>query len=209
MVSPERSKDMIFRDDRMIIQFRFDDPAIRFQAQNLSTTSMRIDWPHVSLGIYGSSFSIRNMATFYDSTRALSVGEPIPPFGVIRDVILPRSNTYVEAGRWRVDNLLPTIDGNSRTMQNTIMRQIGSSISLRLPIEFGSETKTYQFSFSVDAVKSITWENYRRPAWLPPEPPVQAVGPTSGDQIAAVVVVGSFLGFIRYVMTMKKNPVVE
>jgi hypothetical protein len=53
MVAPVKSPNLLFRDDRLIIQFRFDDPAIRFQAQNISSTNMRIDWTKASLGIGG------------------------------------------------------------------------------------------------------------------------------------------------------------
>lgn len=209
MTGPERSKEMLFRDKQLMIQFRVDDPGIRFQAQNISPAEMRIDWPKATITVHGTSSPVRNLSTFYDSTKAQPAGQTIPPMGVIRQAVVPRGNSYFDGTQWRVEDLLPTTDGNIRSMQNTITRMVGTTIELRLPIECGSESRSYLFSFAVDSVMQIPWREYRPASWIPPHPPVKGLRPAPEQQIAAVIIAGSFLGFLSYMMTMKKVPVVE
>jgi hypothetical protein len=94
-------------------------------------------------------------------------------------------------------------------MQETIMNMVGSAIDVNLPISVGANPRKYRFTFVVDSVKQIEWRDYRPAAWLPPHPPVHRLQPTTEDQITAAILVGSFLGFFRYVLTMKKSPVSE
>jgi len=209
MVAPAKSSDLLFRDERLIIQFRFDDPAIRFQAQNISTGAMRIDWAKVSLGLRGSYTSVRNLSTFYDSSGTASISEPIPPLAVIRDVILPRDNVSFDGRQWRARDLMPTLDGNSRALQDSILNMVGGTVDVVLPVEFESDVRSYHLTFSIDSVKQMAWDEYRLPAWFPPGPSGQNLKPTSGDQITAVILVSGFLGFFTYMLTAKKAPVSE
>jgi hypothetical protein len=209
MVAPAKSSDLLFRDGRLIIQFRFDDPAIRFQAQNISPDTMWIEWGKASLDLLGSSTSVRNLLTFYDSSSAVSVGPPIPPMGVIRDVILPSGNVSFDGRQWQERDLLPTTDDNSPALRDSILNMAGASIDLTLPAAFGSDVHSYHFTFSIDSVKQTAWDDSRVPAWLPTRPPARSLKPTAGDQITAAILASSFLGFFTYLLTAKKTPVVE
>jgi hypothetical protein len=209
MVGPGKSKDMLFRDEQLIIQFRVDEPGVRFQAQNISPDTMRIDWSKATIGVHGLVSPIRTMSTFYDTTKEQPASQILPSLGVVRDVILPRGNTYFDGTQWRIDDVLPTTDANTHGMRATIMRLVGSTIEIRLPIECGSEVRPYVFSFSVDSVHQISWSDYRPAPWIPPHPPVKGLRPTSQDNFTTVVIAGGFLGFLRYMMTLKKVPVVE
>jgi len=209
MVGPEKSKDMLYRDEQLIIQFRVDEPGIRFQAQNISPDTMRIDWSKATIGGRGLSSPIRTMSTFYDTTKQQPASQILPSLGVIRDVILPRGSIYFDGARWRVDDLLPTTDANTRAMRTIITSLVGSTIEIRLPIECGSDVRPYVFSFSVDSVRQISWSDYRPTPWLPAPPPVKGLRPTSKDNFTTVFIAGGFLGFLQYMMTMNKVPVVE
>jgi len=209
MFAPEKSKDMLFRDDQLIIQFRMDNPGIRFQIQNISPTDMRIDWANASIGIHNAYSPVRNISTIYDTTAKVPASQIIPPLGVIRDAILPRGNTYFDGAQWRVDDLLPTTDANSRAMKNNIMGQVGSSIDVILPLEFGSGVRTYQFTFSVDSVRQLAWSDYRPASWLPPQPPIRRLQQSSEDWVTAAILATGFVVVLRYVTAAKKTPVVE
>jgi hypothetical protein len=209
LVAPSRSSDLLFRDDHLIIQFRFDDPAIRFQAQNLSADTLRINWEKASLDVRGSSTPVRHLSTFYDSTAAASDSSPIPSLGVIRDVILPSRNVSFDGKQWRERDLLPTTDGHSLALRDSILNMTGATVSLILPLTFGSNVRSYRFVFSIDSVRQIAWNEYRLPAWLPPQPSPQDLKPTTGDQITAAIITSGFLGFFAYMLTLKKTPVVE
>ena len=209
MVAPEKSKDMFFRDDQLIIQFRMDNPGIRFQIQNISPTDMQIDWARASIGIHNAYSPVRNISTIYDTTAKIPSSQLIPPLGVIRDAILPRGNIYFDGAQWRVDDLIPTTDANSRAMMNTIMKLVGNSIDVILPVEFGWGVHTYQFTFSVDSVRQMAWSDYRPASWLPPQPPVRRLQQSAEDWVTAAILATGFLVVLRYVMAAKKSPVVE
>ncbi len=207
--APEKSAAMLFRDDRFIIQFRFDDPAIRFQLQNISQAVMQLDWANASLRLGGPLLAVRSISSFYDTSFVPAMSSPIPPLGVVRDVVAPRPNITVRGRTWHVADLLPTTDANSFDLESAIRGAVGRTVELTLPVRFGAAAATYRFVFSIDSVKQISWSEYRPPAWLPPAPPMQSVGPSSEDRITTAIIVGGFVGFVRYVMTMKKTPVVE
>lgn len=207
--APRTSEAMLFRDDRMIIQFRLDDPAIRFQLQNISPTTMQLDWAHTSLAIGGTPLPVRNLATYYDTSSVPTVSPGIPSLGVVRDVVSPRSGISVKGREWRSADLLPTTDGNSFERESAIRGMVGRTIELTLPVRFDREITTYRFVFLIDSVRPILWSEYRSPPWLPPAPPVQGLGPSSEDRVATAIIIGGFVGFLRYIMTMKKSPVTE
>jgi len=209
MAAPTRSSNLLYRDDRLIIQFRFDEPAIRFQAQNISTEAMRFDWPMASLGLLGRSTPVRNLSTFYDSSATIAAGQPIPPLSVVRDVILPWGNVTFDGKRWHERDLLPTTDGHSLSLKDSILNMVGGTVDLILPVAFGLDVRSYHFTFSIDSVKQMAWDDYRLPPWLPPRPPERKVEPTTGDQITAAILASGFLGFFAYMLTAKKTPVSE
>lgn len=209
MVAPTKSQELLFRDDHLIIQFRFDDPAIRFQVQNISTAKMRIDWTKASLGIRGMYTPVRNLSVFYDSSASPLVSPLIPPLGVLRDVILPRGNILFDGMQWQVADFLPTKDQNSQAIRNSIVNMVGSAIDVILPVEFESDSRSYRFSFSVDSVSQISWDEHRTPTWLPPGSPARKLRPSTVEQITAAIIAGGFLGIFAYMRTAKKTPIVE
>jgi hypothetical protein len=207
MIAPVQSKDRLYRDDRIIVQFRLEESAVRFQLQNLSDSTLLIDWPHASIGVRGIYSPVRNLSVFYDTVSVRPAGCFIPPLGVIRDVILPEGNTHFDGSRWRREDLLPTTDGNSPAMKNTIAGMVGSPIDVLLPVAVGGAQHQYHFTLAVDSISQLRWDEYRAASWLPSEPPVRHGGPTIGDNITAVIVVSGILGFFSYMLVAKKSPV--
>jgi hypothetical protein len=209
MVSPEKSKDMLYRDDYLIIQFKMNDPGIRFQVQNISPYIMRIDWVNATIGVNGIFSPVRTMSTFYDTTARRPATLVLRSLGVVRDVILPRGNTYFDGAKWRVEDLLPTTDANTLGTRNTIRSLVGSSIEIQFAVKSGPDFRPYAFSLAVDSVGQISWNNYRPAPWLPTAPPVKGLQTTPQNNLTAVIIAGGFMGFLRYMMTLKKDPVIE
>lgn len=206
LISPEVSSSLLYRDDRMIIQFRFDDPAIRFQVQNLSTSVMQIDFGVVELDVGGNVSTVRSLATLYDTTGVLQPRRAISPFGVVRDIILPTENVSIEGRSWVIRDLLPTTDGGDAERAGMVRSWEGNTIGLVLPVTFGLESRTYRFQFRVDSISQDSWSSVRRPAWLPPAPPVAGPAPGRFDYLTAAVIAGGFAGLIYYISTVKKSP---
>ena len=209
MVAPTKSQDLLFRDDHLIIQFRFDDPAIRFQLQNISSSEMEIDWAKASLGIRGMYAPVRNLASFHDSGAVATVGPVIPSLGVVRDIILPRENISFDGAQWHVADLLPTADRNSPETQSSILGSAGSNIDVILPIRVWAKSRLYRFTFVVDSVSQISWDEHRTPTWLPPGSPARKLRPSTVEQITAAIIAGGFLGIFAYMRAAKKTPIVE
>ena len=209
MAGPTQSKDMLYRDEQIMIQFRVDDPGIRFQVQNISPGEMTVDLAKATISVHGVSSPVRITSTLYDTISILPPEVVIPSLGVVREAILPKGNSYFDGIQWRVDDLLPTTDANTHIMRNTILRLVGTTIELRLPIAFGTEQRSYLFTFSVDSVRQIPWSEHHTAPWIPPHPPVKALRPSPENQVTAVIIASSFLGFLKYIMSMEKTPVVE
>ena len=209
MVEPERSKEMLFRDNRIIIQFRVDDPGFRFQIQNISPVDMKINWAQATIKVHGLPAPVRSVSTLYDTSNAQQTSLVVPSLGVAREAIIPRTSTYFDGTQWHLDDLLPTTDGNTHAMRSSISNQVGSSIDLTLPVDFGADAHSYRFKFSIDSVRQIQWSEYRAPGWIPPHPPIHRLKPNPADNVATIIIAGSFLGILRYMTSLKKSPVVE
>jgi len=207
LVSGDRNSKLLFKDDSIIIQFKFDDAAIQFQLQNISESNITIDWSRASIGIKDRYFAVRHASNLYgDTVRSSSI--ILPPLGYLRDIVIPRDNIYNDGGKWVELDLLPTIDRRSAPLKESILKSVGHRVSLMLPMTFGLKSKNYKFDFQVDEVKRIAWNDHmptkRIPAPPDPKRPVTAL-----DNVTTAVIMVGVLGFSAYVLSIKKNPPIE
>jgi hypothetical protein len=207
LVSPIKNSSLLFRDDSVIIQFKFDEAAIRFQLQNISKSNITLDWNRASIGISDRYFAVRHASNFYGDTL-FSNSIIMPPFGYLRDVVIPRNNVYNDGAKWVELDLLPTTDHRSLQVQESIKKNVGKQVSLIFPILFGSTTINYKFNFQVDTVKRIAWKDYT-PLKRVPAPPRPEHAGTALDNVTTAVITVGILGFFAYVLSIKKNPPTE
>jgi hypothetical protein len=204
LVYPVENSNLFFQDDSIIIQFKFDDAAIRFQLQNISESYLTINWDKASINLQGRYLSIRHASNLYgDSTGSNSI--LLPPLGYFRDIAIPRDNIYNDGDRWVEIDLLPTTDGKSIELQKSIQSSAGRRIGLLLPVVFGSREKNYEFDFQVDSVKRIPWKDYE-PLQRIPEPPNSRRGVLGLDNVTTAIIAVGVLGFSAYVLSVKKSP---
>jgi hypothetical protein len=204
LVSPMKSSNLLFQDDSIIIQFKFDEAAIQFQLQNISQSNITLDWGKASIGISDRYFPVRHASNFYgDTIRSNSI--IMPSLGYLRDVVIPRDNIYDDGDKWVELDLLPTADHRSLALQESIKKNVGRRISLMLPMMFGSTVKNYKFDFQVDTVKRIAWKDYA-PFKRVPAPPRSGHAVTTLDNVTTAVIMVGVLGFSAYVLSIKKNP---
>ena len=207
LISPVKNSNLLFRDDSIIIQFKFDEAALQFQLQNISESNVILAWDKASIGIRGRYFAVRHSSNYYgDTVRSGSM--LIPPLGYIRDVIIPRENIYFDGGKWVEVDLLPTTDHRSLPLQESIKKNVGQRINLMLPMMFGSAVRNYKFDFQVDSVKRIPWKDYVPVKRVPVAPNTKPAKTTLDHVTTAVIVVG-VLGFSAYVLSIKKSPPIE
>ncbi|RPI02921.1 MAG: hypothetical protein EHM64_13145 [Ignavibacteriae bacterium] len=206
LISPAINSQLMFRDDSIIIQFKFDDAAIQFQLQNISESNLTIDWSKASLGISGRYYPVRHATNFYgDTNRSSSV--MMPPLGYLREVVIPRDNIYDDGEKWVELDLVPTTDRRSPQIQKTILKNAGQRVNLILPMTFGSVARNYKFDFQIDSVKRIAWKDFA-PVKRTPAPP-HPNHATALDHVTTAVIMVGVLGFSAYALSLKKNPPVE
>jgi hypothetical protein len=204
LVYPVENSNLFFQDDSIIIQFKLDEAAIRFQLQNISESYLAVNWDQASINLQGRYLSIRHSSNLYgDSTGSNSV--LLPPLGYFRDIAIPRDNICYDGDRWVETDLLPTIDGKSMELQKSIMNSAGRRIGFLLPVKFGSKEKNYEFDFQVDSVKRIPWKDYE-PLQRVPEPPNPRHGVLGLDNVTTAIIAVGVLGFSAYVLSVKKSP---
>ncbi len=204
LVYPVENSNLLFDDDSLIVQFKFDEAAIRFQLQNISESYLTIDWDKVAINFHGRYFSTRHTNNLYgDTARSNSI--LLPPLGYIRDIVIPHDNVYNDGDRWVELDLLPTTDQKSTALQESIEKSVGRRIGLLLPVMFGSVAKNYEFDFIVDSVKRIAWKDYEPFQRVPP-PPNPKRGVLGLDNVTTAVIAVGVLGFSAYVLSVKKNP---
>ena len=204
LVYPVENSDLLFQDDSIIVQFKFDDAAVRFQMQNISDSYVSVDWAKASMGMSGRYFAIRHSTNLYqDSLRSESI--LLPPLGFVRELAIPRDNIYDNGERWVETDLFPTVDQDNPALREAIRKSPGQRVSLLLPIFFGSVEKTYEFDFQVDSVKQIPWKNFT-PYQRIPAPPLTQRSAQKLDNVTTAVIAVGVLGFSAYVLSVKKNP---
>ncbi|HVN47494.1 MAG TPA: hypothetical protein VMU30_01605 [Bacteroidota bacterium] len=207
LIYPVHTDNLLFRDDSVIIQFKFDEAAIRFQLQNISRSTIHVVWNKVSLHKNGRYVSVRHADNLYTDHVDTAASVLLPPLGYMRDLVMPRNSIAFDGKEWVEDDLFPTTDNRNPALRTRIMHSAGQQIGLVMPIAFGSTMKNYEFDFQVDSVQQIPWKNYH-PSKRFPEPPVSPRHPLLDNVTTAIIVVG-VLGFSAYLITAKKNPPVE
>jgi hypothetical protein len=207
LIYPVRADNLLFRDDSVIIQFKFDEAAIRFQLQNISTSTIHIVWNKASMQQNGRYFSVRHADNLYTDRSDTNASVLLPPLGYLRDLIIPRNNILFDGKEWVEDDLFPTTDNRNVALREHIHHSVGQQVGLILPLAFGTAIKNYEFDFQIDSVKQLPWKDYH-PVKRIPEPPVPPSHPVLDNITTAIIVVG-VLGLSTYLITSKKNPPTE
>lgn len=202
MTAPVPSDKMIYRDSSIYVQFRFDDGAIRFQLQNITSQNMEVDWGRMSIGIRKKFSPVRNSATLYSAATPCQAATVMPPLGYTIDFAIPEKNITPQDG-WHENDLLPTTDRKSSEQRNVILNSVGTPVTLVMPLRIGSVIKEYTFRFQVSGVDQIPWASYkpsRRPT-----PPMHTHELYSSDQYITAGIVATIVGVASVLLTQKKT----
>jgi hypothetical protein len=207
MVAPSQTTDLTHRDERVLIQFKPDEAAMKFQIQNISDQEMTVVWDRASIGVEGRFYPVRHASTLYtDSASSMSI--ILPPLGYLRDLLIPAENIRFDGEKWVEADLLPTVDGNDAALRSMIRGSVGKQISVILPLRFGDTEAIYEFAFKVSSVRPIAWRDYQ-PVTRVPAPPVvhRSSGPL--DQVTVAVIALGVLGFVAFIVSIAKDTPTE
>lgn len=204
LVKPVINNQLIYRDEYIIIQFKIDESAVKFQMQNISETPVSIVWEHVALGLNNRVFPVRNNSTLYLTEYEKPLPVIIPPLGYIRDMVIPKDYIRQTKDAWIEKDLFPANDYGSAARKGLIMRYIGSEIQLTLPVKIGDVVQDYSFTFRVKNIKSVP-ENMLPPVKQRPTPPIPAHVVSQGSQsLLPIVLAGGILAVAIYVFSREK-----
>ena len=196
--------NLLFQDDNLIVQFRFDDAAIHFQLQNLTDLYVTLDLAKAFIYKDRRVYPLCHSLNFYSDTLARSVPVSLPPLGYTRDYVAPRENVYFDGSKWVEKDLFPSTDRNSDSQREAIKRQVGKTVLLTLPLMFGSSQKDYIFEFQVTSVTGLPWNKYQPPKRSPP-PPQKDASFLALDQVTTGIIVAGLLGFSAFLLTLSKD----
>lgn len=206
LTAPINSTRLAFQDNDVSLLFRFDDAAIRFKLTNRSFSPVRIKWQEVTVVVQGRSYAALNARTLYRTNPGNQENPTVLPGGYIVDMALPSANILFNGKQWVERDLLPTTGRHSETIGKKILANVGSTVTLLLPIELGDQVRRYSFEFKVTKVDTLAWERYRRPNRPAPPTQVASVKMGEADKITTAIVVGGLLGFAAFLLTQKKAP---
>ena len=206
MTVPQKSDQLIFRDNYVYIQFNIDASAINFQMQNISAASMSIVWEKVSIGVNKRTYSVRNTSNFYSTDMSTPTPLVIPPLGYIRETIIPRENVYMEKGNWVEKELFLTNDHGYPRVKKAIVGFVGSEVTLSIPVKIGEIVVEYPFTFKVSKVTPLPAHLLPPAKERPPAPKTPFFESAIGSNIVPVVIAAGILGIAIYLLSQKKTP---
>ncbi len=206
MAQPQKSDQMIFRDNYLFIQFFFDASAISFQLQNISEASMSVVWEKVSLGVKKRTYSVRNNSTFYSAGHAAPPLLVIPPLGYIRERVIPREHVYVEKNKWVEKEIFLTNDRGSQKIKKAIMGMVGSEVTLTIPIKIGEIVVEYPFVFKVNKITPLPSNVLPPVKDRPPVPKTNLQEAGTGSDLVPMMIAAGIFGVAIYLLSQKKTP---
>ena len=208
MVYPVENAELLYQDDSIVVQFKFDDAALKFQLQNVSDVDVHVHWSRAAISINGRYYPVRHADNLYSDSTGSQASMILPPLGFIRDLAIPRQNEYFDGNQWVEEDLLPTTDNGSPELRDKILSGVGQSVTLLLPLQFENGNRNYEFEFQVSAVDRIAWKDFQPVKRVPP-PPEPQHGRMAITQLTTAVIAVGILGFSAYLLTRKKSPAPE
>jgi hypothetical protein len=201
MISPVQDDHMLYRDSTIYVQFRFDDAAIKFQLQNISSGPIEIVWPRAEIGIRNKFSAVRDSKSMYNANPTCTA-TVLPSLAYAVDFAIPEKNIYYD-GEWKERDLLPTTDKGTGESRDRIMSLVGTPLSFVLPIKSGDNVTDYTFTFAVTAVDQIGWEHYKPPAR--PLPPAKEKLITPASQYWTGAIIALIVTSAAILLTQKKQ----
>jgi hypothetical protein len=203
LTEPVANDQLLFKDEYVTIQFKFDESAIKFQLQNISDAPMSVVWENVAIVLNNRVFPVKNTATLYQTNLDHPSSVIIPSLGYIRDLVIPSEFIGVEKNAWVEKDLFPTDDQGSPARKKLITKYVGSQIKLLLPIKIGEVVQDYSFTFKVKGISPLP-ENRVPAVKERPTPPQVVTSAGSTNTLMPVLIAGGILVVAIYALSKEK-----
>ena len=203
MTEPAASKELTYKVPEFTIWFVIDQGAINYTLRNTTGSRISILAGNASIGI-GNKFSpVRTSTSYYVDTVSYLVSNNVLANGNVRDFFIPRENVYYTDNKWIEKPLLTIKDEGNPAKRQAIQKNVGSEISLLLPIKVGNNTNDYTFKFKIASVKNIEFDSLRSMPRIP-VPQMPKKPPTNLELWSSIGIVSSVILFSIFLVTREK-----
>lgn len=200
LTKPIVSDRLRYEDDRIFIQFGIDESFVKVWLLNISDQALSVHWDRVTFVVDGVITPFKYSENAYTLDPDQWNPTVIPPYEYAIDFLVPADNIRVRNGIWVEQDLFPTRDFGSEDLRNEILQNIGKSIAIFMPLNFGEEVNEYVFGFEVAEIEKLDWEKYhppkRRVRATPPKPGIDDSW-TAAVMISVFIITGAYFVFIR------------
>jgi hypothetical protein len=203
LIEPAVNDQLMFKDDYITIQFKFDESAIKFQLQNISDVPLSIVWENVAIGLNNRVFPVKNTATLYQTDLGHPPAVVIPSLGYIRDMVIPRDYISISKDAWVEKDIFPTDDMGSAARKKLITKYMGSQVKLLLPIKIGEVVQEYSFTFKVKGITPLPENRVPPVKERPAKPKIATAG--SSSALLPVLIAGGILAVAIYAFSKEKS----
>ena len=150
-------KDSInyYLDDVISVKFKFNNQALSFGIQNLTSEPLKIKWDESSLVILGESQKIIHSGTKLINATEAQVPTVIPPKAFITESVVPSGSVkYSTYAGWMQNTVFPKSDNGRAENEQLVKSLIGKGFSLYMPIARKGEQIDYNFEFIIVDISS-------------------------------------------------------
>ena len=148
LVKPTESRELIFRDGQLDIQFSPSQKQISFTLHNNTAGPVKVDWNSAAyVDVLGQSHKVMHSGVKFIDREKSQVPSVVPPGASISDMVFPAdyiSYTSGKYGGWSEELIFPHAP-KAKDYK-------GQSFSVFLPIEVNGTVKNYHFTFRIEDV---------------------------------------------------------
>ena len=205
MSAPADSKELVFRDAKILIRFDIDDGAVTYNLRNLSKQSLVVLSGSASIGVNDVYSSVRSTRNYYSDSTKFLFTTPILPQGLADDFVLPKDNVYYDGAKWVEKDLFLTADKNNAGARRNILKNVGAKVDLVLPVRVGNELTEYAFTFKVANILSLNPDSVKEQGSRLPAPPMPVRTISSNEQWTTIGIVAGVVLFSTFLFTRDKK----
>lgn len=144
------SDGMQFEDEAIKVTFDVRQSGIRFDLKNKLDNSAKILWDQASyIDEFGKARRVMHDGVKYVDRDQSMPPSIVPAMASISDHVTPSDNVYFGSSSWETHSLF-----YSGTSSSAATHMVGKDVTLLLPIQVGTKTSEYSFSFRIYGLRA-------------------------------------------------------
>lgn len=152
MTKPKESKELVFSDDEIAVNFKISSRQLAFAISNKTGQPIRIDWNQISyVDALGKAHKAIHKGIKYTDKANPQPVTIVPPGAFVEDAIIPVDSVHFSGGHgyvpdeWVVDPFFPA--GQDAKAYE------GATLNVFMPLEINGNVTNYNFAFKITNVE--------------------------------------------------------